>query len=97
MDQHMRMTDSLPVAFTVSNVQKQETKCLHRYNWTTRVYGQLLFRQAAWDATLLHPFLYVVDLKCALNFGEAQGVRALISPNVVIRQLTPYQPTGICV
>jgi hypothetical protein len=31
----------------------------------------LLFRQA-WHATLLHPFLYVIDLKSALNFGEAQ-------------------------
>jgi hypothetical protein len=37
------------------------------------VYGELLFRQASWHATLLHPFLYVVDLKRALNFGEAQG------------------------
>jgi hypothetical protein len=36
------------------------------------VYGELLFRQAAWHA-LLHPFLHVVDLKRALNFGEAQG------------------------
>jgi hypothetical protein len=25
------------------------------------------------------------------------GKYAAISPNVVIRQLTPYQPTGICV
>jgi hypothetical protein len=36
------------------------------------VYGELLIRQAAWHATLLHPFLYVVDLKGALIFGEAQ-------------------------
>ena len=36
-----------------------------------RVYGELLFRQAAWHATLLHPFLYVVDLERALNFDEA--------------------------
>jgi hypothetical protein len=33
---------------------------------------QLLFRQATWHATLLHPFLYVIDFKGALNFGEAQ-------------------------
>jgi hypothetical protein len=32
----------------------------------------LLLRQAAWHATLLHPFLYAVDLKRALSFGEAQ-------------------------
>jgi hypothetical protein len=37
-----------------------------------RVYGELLFRQATWDATLLHPFLYVIDFKRALSFGEAQ-------------------------
>jgi hypothetical protein len=37
------------------------------------VYGELLFRQATWHATLLHPFLYVIDSKRALNFGEAQG------------------------
>jgi hypothetical protein len=36
------------------------------------IYGELLFRQAAWHATLLHPFLYVVDLKRVINFGEAQ-------------------------
>ena len=36
------------------------------------VYGELLLRQAAWHATLLHPFLYAVDLKRALSFGEAQ-------------------------
>ena len=36
------------------------------------VYGELLFRQATWHATLLHPFLYVIDFKRALNFGEAQ-------------------------
>jgi hypothetical protein len=33
----------------------------------------LLIRQAAWHATLLHPFLYAVDLKRALSFGEAQA------------------------
>jgi hypothetical protein len=32
----------------------------------------LLFRQATWHATLLHPFLYVIDFKRALGFGEAQ-------------------------
>ena len=37
------------------------------------VYGELLIRQAAWHATLLHPFLYAVDLKRALSFGEAQA------------------------
>ena len=36
------------------------------------VYGELLLRHAAWHATLLHPFLYAVDLKRALSFGEAQ-------------------------
>jgi hypothetical protein len=36
------------------------------------VYGELLFRQATWHATLLHPFRYVIDFKRALNFGEAQ-------------------------
>ena len=36
------------------------------------VYGELLFRQATWHATLLHPFLYVIDFKRALGFGEAQ-------------------------
>jgi hypothetical protein len=35
------------------------------------VAGELLFRQATWPATLLHPFLYVIDFKRALNFGEA--------------------------
>jgi hypothetical protein len=38
-----------------------------------RVYGELLFRQATWDATLLHPFLRVIDSKRALKFGEAQA------------------------
>jgi hypothetical protein len=36
------------------------------------VYGELLFDQAKRHATLLHPFLYVIDFKRALNFGEAQ-------------------------
>ena len=36
------------------------------------VYGELLFRQATRHATLLHPFLYVIDFKRALGFGEAQ-------------------------
>jgi len=36
------------------------------------VYGELLFRQATWHATLLRPFLYVIDSKRALSFGEAQ-------------------------
>jgi hypothetical protein len=36
------------------------------------VYGELLFRQATWHATLLYPFLYVIDSKCALKLGEAQ-------------------------
>jgi hypothetical protein len=39
----------------------------------------LLFRQAAWHATLLHPFLHVVDLKRALNFGEAQPLALFVS------------------
>ena len=36
------------------------------------VYGELLFRQATRHATLLRPFLYVIDSKRALSFGEAQ-------------------------
>ena len=40
--------------------------------WKQPVYGELLFRQATWHATLLHPFLYVIDFKRALGFGEAQ-------------------------
>jgi hypothetical protein len=39
---------------------------------SVHVYGELLFRQATWRATLLHPFLYVIDSKRALSFGEAQ-------------------------
>jgi hypothetical protein len=35
------------------------------------VYGELSFRQATWHA-LLHPFLYVIDFKRALNFGEGR-------------------------
>src|SRR5260370_40309392 len=35
------------------------------------VYGELLIRQATGHATLLHPFLYVIDSKRALSFGEA--------------------------
>jgi hypothetical protein len=42
------------------------------------VYGELLFRQATWHAALLHPFLYVIDSKRALSFGEAQ-------PNIFMR------------
>ena len=30
------------------------------------VYGELLFRQATWHATLLHPFLYVIDFSAIL-------------------------------
>ena len=33
------------------------------------VYGELLFRRATRHATLLHPFLYVIDFKRALSFG----------------------------
>jgi hypothetical protein len=36
------------------------------------VYGELLFRQATGNATLLHPLLYVVDFKRLLGFDEAQ-------------------------
>lgn len=36
--------------------------------------GESLFRQATWHATLLHPFLYVIDFKRSLNFGEAQAI-----------------------
>ena len=36
-----------------------------------RVYGELLLRRATWHETLLHPFLYVIDFKRALSFGEA--------------------------
>ncbi len=39
---------------------------------TRPVYGELLFYQAERHATLLHLFLYVIDFKRALNFGEAQ-------------------------
>jgi hypothetical protein len=35
-------------------------------------HGELLFHRATWHATLLHPFLYVIDSKRALGFGEAQ-------------------------
>jgi hypothetical protein len=35
------------------------------------VYGELLIRPATGHATLLHPFLYVIDSKRALSFGEA--------------------------
>jgi hypothetical protein len=38
------------------------------------VYGELSFRQATRHATLLHPFLYVIDFKRALNFREAQAL-----------------------
>jgi len=34
------------------------------------VYGELLFRQARWHTTLLRRFLYVIDSKRALSFGE---------------------------
>ena len=44
------------------------------------VYGELLFRQATWDATLLQPFLYVIDSKRAFNFGEAHVSKATIGP-----------------
>jgi hypothetical protein len=30
------------------------------------------FAGATWHKTLLHPFLYVIDFKRALSFGEAQ-------------------------
>ena len=36
------------------------------------VYGELLIRPASGHATLLHHFLYVIDSKRALSFGEAQ-------------------------
>jgi hypothetical protein len=39
------------------------------------VYGELLLRRATWHETLLHPFLYVIDFKRALSFGEAQRGR----------------------
>jgi hypothetical protein len=32
------------------------------------------FARAPRDATLLHPVLYVIDSKRALNCGEAQGI-----------------------
>jgi hypothetical protein len=41
--------------------------------WARPVYGELLIRPATGDAALLHPFLYVIDSKRALGFGEAQG------------------------
>jgi hypothetical protein len=40
--------------------------------WENPVYGELLLRRATWHETLLHPFLYVIDFKRALSFGEAQ-------------------------
>ena len=45
---------------------------------TTPVYGELLLRRATWHETLLHPFLYVIDFKRALSFGEAQPGRHAI-------------------
>jgi hypothetical protein len=36
------------------------------------VYGELLIRQAIGHATLLHPFLYVIDSKRAFRFGETE-------------------------
>ena len=45
------------------------------------VYGELLFRQATWHATLLHPFLYVIDSKRALSFGEAHLCICILSAN----------------
>jgi hypothetical protein len=50
---------------------------LHTFRTTEKtrrvpVYGELLFHQATWHARLLHPFLYVIDSKRALGFGEAQ-------------------------
>jgi len=38
------------------------------------VYGELLLRRATWHETLLHPFLYVIDFKRALSFGEGHGL-----------------------
>jgi hypothetical protein len=32
----------------------------------------LLLRRATWHETLLHRFLYVIDFKRALSFGEGQ-------------------------
>jgi hypothetical protein len=55
------------------------------------VYRELLIRQAAWHATLLHPFLYVVDLKRALNFGEAQG---FVSPKHRAAITVPFRATA---
>jgi hypothetical protein len=43
------------------------------------VYGELLLRRATWHGTLLHPFLYVIDFKRALSFGEAQASTSLMS------------------
>jgi hypothetical protein len=40
------------------------------------VYGELLLRRATWHETLLHPFLYVIDFKRALSFGEAHAALA---------------------
>jgi len=34
--------------------------------------GELLFRVTTGHVTLLRPFLYVIDFKRALSFGEAQ-------------------------
>jgi hypothetical protein len=45
------------------------------------VTGESLFRQATWHATLLHPFLYVIDFKRSLNFGEAQAYHAACREN----------------
>jgi hypothetical protein len=50
-----------------------------------RVYGELLFRQATWHATLLHPFFYVIDSKRAPNCGKAQCLlRARFTIEVVM-------------
>jgi hypothetical protein len=48
------------------------------------VYGELLFRRATWHETLLHPFLYVIDFKRALSFGEAQGCVCSVLIRLVI-------------
>jgi hypothetical protein len=63
-----------------SDVMRLGKGCRHPTGSPRRpVYGELLFRQATWHATLLHPFLYVIDSKRAPNFGEAQAEDAIVN------------------
>src|SRR4029077_14958734 len=69
-----RLRTKLSTAWSFTTLTRINREYFRREakKWIRRVYGELLFRQATWHATLLHPFLYVIDSKCALKFGEAQ-------------------------